>query len=153
MSRGRESTRPLDVNSDATMSALNPLAASAVAASTAPVLQPQGWRNTPPLPFGAAAEVLGTRRVASLQDRFRVADGHAANRLDEELAGLRHRRFRGIDRLADMVSRASASATPAPETMRRLLHAILDHQDGELQDDATIVVVEWRGSGSQLLEL
>ena len=61
--------------------------------------------------------------------------------------------FFGIDRLADMVSRASASATPAPETMRRLLHAILDHQDGELQDDATIVVVEWRGSGSELLEV
>lgn len=61
--------------------------------------------------------------------------------------------FFGVDRLADMVSRASASATPAPETMRRLLHAILDHQDGELQDDATIVVVEWRGPGAQLLEL
>lgn len=61
--------------------------------------------------------------------------------------------FFGIDRLAEMVSRASASATPAPETMRRLLHAILDHQDGELQDDATIVVVEWRGPGAQLLEL
>ena len=61
--------------------------------------------------------------------------------------------FFGIDRLADMVSRTSASATPAPETMRRLLHAILDHQEGELQDDATIVVVEWRGPGGQLLEV
>jgi hypothetical protein len=61
--------------------------------------------------------------------------------------------FFGVDRLADMVSRTSASATPAPETMRRLLHAILDHQEGELQDDATIVVVEWRGPGAQLLEV
>jgi hypothetical protein len=61
--------------------------------------------------------------------------------------------FFGIDRLADMVARTSASATPAPETMRRLLHAILDHQEGELQDDATIVVVEWRGPGSQLLKV
>lgn len=61
--------------------------------------------------------------------------------------------FFGIDRLADMVSRTSASATPAPETMRRLLHAILDHQDGELQDDATIVAMEWRGPGGQLLEV
>ena len=60
--------------------------------------------------------------------------------------------FFGVDRLVDMVSRTSAAGTPAPETMRRLLHAILDHQDGELQDDATIVVVEWRGPGRGLLE-
>jgi len=61
--------------------------------------------------------------------------------------------FFGVERLVDMVSRTSAAATPAPETMRRLLHAILDHQEGELQDDATIVVAEWRGSGSRLLEV
>lgn len=60
--------------------------------------------------------------------------------------------FFGVDRLADLVARTSAAATPAPETMRRLMHAILDHQEGELQDDATIVVVEWRGQGSRLLE-
>jgi serine phosphatase RsbU (regulator of sigma subunit) len=60
--------------------------------------------------------------------------------------------FFGVDRLVDMVTRTSAAATPAPETMRRLLHAILEHQEGELQDDATIVVVEWRGPGSRLLE-
>ena len=61
--------------------------------------------------------------------------------------------FFGVDRLVDMVTRTSAGATPAPETMRRLLHAILEHQEGELQDDATIVVVEWRGPGSRLLEV
>ena len=61
--------------------------------------------------------------------------------------------FFGIDRLVDMIARTSAAETPAPETMRRLLHAILDHQEGELQDDATIVVMEWRGEGSALLEL
>jgi hypothetical protein len=61
--------------------------------------------------------------------------------------------FFGVDRLVDMVTRTSAGATPAPETMRRLLHAILEHQEGELQDDATIVVAEWRGPGSRLLEV
>lgn len=61
--------------------------------------------------------------------------------------------FFGADRLIDMVARTSASATPAPETMRRLLHAILDHQEGQLQDDATIVVVEWWGPGAQLLDV
>ncbi len=61
--------------------------------------------------------------------------------------------FFGVDRLVDMITRTSAAATPPPETMRRLVHAILDHQEGELQDDATIVVVEWRGPGSRLLEV
>ena len=61
--------------------------------------------------------------------------------------------FFGVDRLVDMVARTSAAATPAPETLRRLAHAILDHQEGELQDDATIVVVEWRGPGGRLLTL
>ncbi|MGH9263453.1 MAG: PP2C family protein-serine/threonine phosphatase [Acidimicrobiales bacterium] len=61
--------------------------------------------------------------------------------------------FFGVERLVDMVTRTSAAATPAPETMRRLLHAILDHQEGELQDDATIVVMEWRGPGSGLLKV
>ncbi|MBW3575756.1 MAG: serine/threonine-protein phosphatase [Actinobacteria bacterium] len=61
--------------------------------------------------------------------------------------------FFGVERLVEMITRTSASATPAPETMRRLQHAVLDHQEGDLQDDATIVVVEWRGPGSELLEL
>ncbi|HEV2809295.1 MAG TPA: PP2C family protein-serine/threonine phosphatase [Acidimicrobiales bacterium] len=61
--------------------------------------------------------------------------------------------FFGVERLVDMVARTSAAATPAPETMRRLLHAIVDHQAGELQDDATIVVVEWRRPGSRLLDV
>lgn len=60
--------------------------------------------------------------------------------------------FFGVDRLVDMIARTSAAGTPAPETMRRLLHAILDHQEGELQDDATIVVMEWHGPGGALLE-
>jgi serine phosphatase RsbU (regulator of sigma subunit) len=51
--------------------------------------------------------------------------------------------FFGTDRLSDLVVRAAGAGMPAPETLRRLQAAILDHQDGELQDDATVVVVEW----------
>lgn len=57
--------------------------------------------------------------------------------------------FFGVDRLADLVGRQSAAGTPPPETMRRLVQAILEHQAGELQDDATTVLVEWRGGGAQ----
>jgi hypothetical protein len=57
--------------------------------------------------------------------------------------------FFGADRLADLVGREAAAGHPAPETMRRLIHAILDHQSGALQDDATTVLVEWRSGGQQ----
>ena len=50
----------------------------------------------------------------------------------------------GTERLADLVTRATAAGHPAPETMRRLMHAILDHQNGVLQDDATTMFVEWK---------
>jgi hypothetical protein len=46
------------------------------------------------------------------------------------------------------VVREDAAGQPAPETMRRLMHAILAHQDGELQDDATAMLVEWQGGGA-----
>lgn len=60
--------------------------------------------------------------------------------------------FFGSDRLADLVSRASAGGNPPPETLRRLVHSILDHQAGDLQDDATAVLVEWKGAGKESLE-
>jgi hypothetical protein len=61
--------------------------------------------------------------------------------------------FFGTDRLADLVSRASAGGNPPPETLRRLMHSILDHQAGDLQDDATAVLVEWKGEGRTTLEI
>lgn len=49
----------------------------------------------------------------------------------------------GTDRLADLVARQAERGRPAPETMRRLMHAIIDYQDGPLRDDATTLLVEW----------
>ena len=60
--------------------------------------------------------------------------------------------FFGTDRLADLVSRASAGGQPPPETLRRLMHSILDHEAGDLQDDATAVLVEWAGQAKETLE-
>jgi hypothetical protein len=50
----------------------------------------------------------------------------------------------GVQRLADFVIRHSNERLPAPETMRRLSHAILQYQDGRPRDDATAVMIEWR---------
>lgn len=49
----------------------------------------------------------------------------------------------GLDRLSDFVISNTAQGMPAPETLRRLTHAILDYQQGRLSDDATVVLVEW----------
>lgn len=55
--------------------------------------------------------------------------------------------FFGEARLADLLERAIASQTPAPEILRRLTHAVLEHQGGELQDDATLLYVGWPKGG------
>ncbi|MFI7075512.1 PP2C family protein-serine/threonine phosphatase [Micromonospora sediminicola] len=51
----------------------------------------------------------------------------------------------GLDRLADFTQRALADQLPAAETVRRLVHAILEHQDDRLQDDATVLLLHWIG--------
>jgi serine/threonine protein phosphatase PrpC len=51
--------------------------------------------------------------------------------------------FFGTEKLVQFAARQASSARPAAEMLRRLNHAILAHQEGELQDDATTVMVEW----------
>jgi serine phosphatase RsbU (regulator of sigma subunit) len=51
--------------------------------------------------------------------------------------------FFGEQRLADFISTAVAADDPAPETVRRLMRHLLAHQADQLQDDASIVVLEW----------
>ncbi|HUQ64458.1 MAG TPA: PP2C family protein-serine/threonine phosphatase [Acidimicrobiales bacterium] len=52
-------------------------------------------------------------------------------------------RFFGDARLMDFLEREAASGHPPPETVRRLTQAVLDHQDGVLQDDATVLLARW----------
>jgi serine phosphatase RsbU (regulator of sigma subunit) len=59
--------------------------------------------------------------------------------------------FFGEERLADFVIRAHAEGEQSPETLRRLMRHVLDHQAGHLQDDASIVVLEWRTGTPQSL--
>jgi hypothetical protein len=51
--------------------------------------------------------------------------------------------FFGEDRLVDFLRREAAAGHPPPETARRLIKAVLDHQDGELQDDASVLLARW----------
>ncbi|SDO53395.1 PP2C family protein-serine/threonine phosphatase [Geodermatophilus sp. DSM 45219] len=49
----------------------------------------------------------------------------------------------GEERLVDLLTREVAGGQTPPETARRLMHAVLDHQDGLLQDDASVLLARW----------
>jgi serine phosphatase RsbU (regulator of sigma subunit) len=51
--------------------------------------------------------------------------------------------FFGDERLVELTEHAAATELPAPEMLRRLVAAVLEHQNGELQDDATLLLAEW----------
>ncbi|MGK5519943.1 PP2C family protein-serine/threonine phosphatase [Micromonospora sp. URMC 107] len=54
----------------------------------------------------------------------------------------------GLSRLADLAERHIGSGLPAAETLRRLSHAVTEHQGGAHQDDATLMLVEWSTTAS-----
>lgn len=49
----------------------------------------------------------------------------------------------GEERLADFLTQALAAGRPPPETVRRLSQAVVAHQNGLLQDDASILLACW----------
>ena len=51
--------------------------------------------------------------------------------------------FFGEERLVELTEHAAATELPAPEMLRRLVAAVLEHQSGQLQDDATLLLAEW----------
>jgi serine phosphatase RsbU (regulator of sigma subunit) len=59
--------------------------------------------------------------------------------------------FFGTHRLVDLLVRAESHRLAPPETLRRLIVAVLDHQQGMLQDDATLLMLEWAGDSQAVL--
>ena len=59
--------------------------------------------------------------------------------------------FFGEPALIDLLRRNFAAGLPAPETMRRVVRALVDHQQGQLTDDATLLLLEWRNSNTDAL--
>ncbi|MEV0155126.1 PP2C family protein-serine/threonine phosphatase [Micromonospora sp. NPDC050686] len=58
----------------------------------------------------------------------------------------------GPARLADLTERCSRSGLPPAETLRRVSHAVAGHRDGELVDDATLVLLEWSAEAARRSE-
>jgi serine phosphatase RsbU (regulator of sigma subunit) len=93
----------------------------------------------PSLPLGIGGDVAEVASV-SLQRGDRVlfyTDGLTESRSpDRELFGTK--------RLADLLVRASLEELSVPETARRLARNIVDYSGG-LEDDATLVLIEYHG--------
>jgi serine phosphatase RsbU (regulator of sigma subunit) len=53
--------------------------------------------------------------------------------------------FFGRTRLARLWGEAVAGGEVPAEIMRLLCHSVLDHQNGRLQDDATLLLLVWAG--------
>jgi serine phosphatase RsbU (regulator of sigma subunit) len=51
----------------------------------------------------------------------------------------------GVRRLVDFIVAALAEGSPA-EAMRKLIHAIVSYENGELRDDATAALLQWQPS-------
>ncbi|WP_337062515.1 PP2C family protein-serine/threonine phosphatase [Kineococcus sp. G2] len=58
----------------------------------------------------------------------------------------------GVERLTDHLERCAAAALPAPETIRRIVQAVLGHQGGVLQDDATILMAQWASGAERAMQ-
>ncbi|WP_078888203.1 PP2C family protein-serine/threonine phosphatase [Streptomyces sclerotialus] len=51
----------------------------------------------------------------------------------------------GLARFTDFLIRRHSDGLPLPETLRRLIRHHLDYHHGRLNDDATVLLVEWHG--------
>jgi hypothetical protein len=58
----------------------------------------------------------------------------------------------GLPRLIDILERETAHRVPLPEVVDRVVRAVLRHQDGVLQDDATLFLVQWTRSAQAQLD-
>jgi serine phosphatase RsbU (regulator of sigma subunit) len=94
------------------------------------------------LPLGVTMTTIGgpaavAREQLEPGDRLLMYSDGITEARDE------HGTFFGEERLVELTEHAAAAQISAPETLRRLTVAVLEHQRGQLQDDATLLLAEW----------
>jgi len=52
----------------------------------------------------------------------------------------------GLERLVDLVGQTASDQLAAEEVVRRIGRAVLEHHSERLDDDATLVMVQWAGA-------
>jgi hypothetical protein len=103
------------------------------------VLGPLESPPRPPLGLGhlaSAPVVVATERLEPGDSVVFYTDGVVEART---AAGVDF----GVDRLSEFVERAESTGLAAPEVVRRVSHAVVDHHQGILRDDAAIVLLQW----------
>ncbi|MGC4768518.1 PP2C family protein-serine/threonine phosphatase [Micromonospora sp. DT44] len=98
---------------------------------------------------GPTALPLGLGHLSEKRPQVYEEELHPGDRLLAYTDGITEARSAdgerfGLDRLVDFVNRALNDRLPSPETMRRLVRAVLAYQDEQLDDDATALILEWQ---------
>jgi serine phosphatase RsbU (regulator of sigma subunit) len=98
--------------------------------------------STPSLPWGLGtgsdgAEIITTALEPGDSVLF-YTDGVVETRggHDEEF---------GVDRLADLVGQHASNQLPVSLIVRTVVQAVLEHHQGKLTDDATVLMINWPG--------
>jgi serine phosphatase RsbU (regulator of sigma subunit) len=108
-------------------------------------------RNTPTLPFGIS-RTLGREVVVHVRTE-QLEPGDRLLLYTDGVTDIRSPggEFFDVHRLLDLLAAHLAAGLPTPETMRRLVRALLEHQQGPLSDDATMLLIEWRSGNERAL--
>jgi phosphoserine phosphatase RsbU/P len=110
------------------------------------VVGPLDSPTTLPVGFGGATPVI-TDRMLERGDRVLFfTDGL----IEEHEDG--GQQF-GEARLGELIERAGHDGGPVQETVRRLSHALMLERGGVTTDDATLLLLEWRGGTANHLAI
>ena len=92
---------------------------------------------TRPIGFGGAAPAVHTVQLEPGDRLLFFTDGVVEERLDDG------EQF-GEARLRELIERTTDQELSAPETVRRLSHALMAARTGRTSDDASLLLVEWK---------
>ena len=99
----------------------------------------------PTLPWGLGELANPTRSTTVATEALEPGDSvlfYTDGVVEAHLPG--HDQF-GVERLADLVGQHASDQLEPEAVISRLVRAVLEHQDDQLADDATLVLFQWNG--------